>query len=228
MEKIGIAASILLLLLTIIRENRFLLLVSSLILTVVLIYRSFLAGYPPIFNPFDTILLFSLLFQIVSFFLKVSNRITSGLALLFTLPLLFFKTGFKEIPPIIRTPLFFIHVGTAMVSYSLFLIASIFAAFNLFGKDYKTESVVKWGLFLFTLSLVVGGVWAFLAWGDLFPLEPKSLFSLFMWFYFSHLVHLKYDKEHAKLKIILTLIGGLVVLFTFLGVNFLFGGTHGF
>jgi len=227
MEKIGIVASILLLLTAIIRENRFLLLASSLILTVVLIYRSFLTGYPPIFNPFDTILLFSLLFQIVSFFLKVSNRITFGLALLFTLPLLFFKTGFKEIPPIIRTPLFFIHVGTAMVSYSLFLIASIFAAFNLFGKDYKTESVVKWGLFLFTLSLVVGGVWAFLAWGDLFPLEPKSLFSLFMWLYFSLLVHLKFDKELAKLKNILTM-SGLVVLFTFLGVNFLFGGTHGF
>ncbi len=202
-------------------------LLSGLLLGVLLVYRSFKIGYPPLFTPFDSIALFSSLFFLSAYFLK-AGRFASLTGVILTLPLLFISPEVREIPPVVKTPLFFLHVETAFLSYSLFVLSSLFALYSLVRKELPFVKLLLVGHYLFTLSLFFGGIWAYLAWGDIFPLEPKTFFSLFLWLFASLTLHLRFDSSLRRLTPYFTVTLAPLVLFVYLGVNYLFGGTHGF
>lgn len=205
-------------------------LIASLLTAVgILTYRSFEFGYPPIFDGFDTVLLFTTTFLGVACALKVDRKFTGLTSALFFLFLLFMNTKIKEIPPIIKTPLFFLHVGSAILSYALFISAGIVSFWSqITGKEAESIKPVRWGVVLFTLSLFFGALWAFLAWGELFLIGPKSLFSLFFWFFSLFVVHSAFDNKLKNYLNWLIFANALMVLALFIGVNFLFGGTHAF
>ncbi len=209
------------------RQRDYLSLVNGLFLGALIVYRSFKVGYPPLFTPYDSITLFASLFFLSSYFLK-AGRLSFLLGALLTLPLLFVSPQVKELPPVIRTPLFFLHVGTAFLSYSIFVLSSLFALYSLLKRELPYLKLLLIGQYLFTVSLFFGGIWAYLAWGDLFPLEPKTLFSLLLWLYAYLLLHFPLEPRLRELTPYLTLLLAPLVLFTYLGVNYLFGGTHGF
>ena len=210
-----------------VRQVRALHLLSGLLLGALLVYRSFKIGYPPLFTPFDSIALFSSLFFLSAYFLK-AGRFASLTGVILTLPLLFISPQVREIPPVVRTPLFFLHVGTAFLSYSLFVLSSLFALYSLVRKELPFIKLLLVGHYLFTLSLFFGGIWAYLAWGDIFPLEPKTFFSLFLWLFASLTLHLKFEPSLKRFTPYFTVALAPLVLFVYLGVNYLFGGTHGF
>jgi len=226
-EKLIPLVVVLLNLVYLIKEHRIVHLLSGLLLGALLVYRSFLVGYPPLFTPFDSVTLFSSLFFLSSYFLEV-GRFASLTGILLTFPLFFISNQVREIPPVVRTPLFFLHVGTAFLSYTLFVISSLFALYSLLKRELPYHKILLVGHYFFTLSLFFGGLWAYLAWGDIFPLEPKSFFSLFLWLYVSLLLHLRFEPSFRRWTPHLTLALAPLVLFVYLGVNYLFGGTHGF
>ncbi|SMO70043.1 Cytochrome C assembly protein [Balnearium lithotrophicum] len=194
-----------------------------------LVYRCFEFGYPPIFDGFDTLLLFVITFLGVAHILKVDKRFTGFLSAIFLFPLLFMPTRVSEIPPVIRTPLFFLHVGSAILSYALFISAGIVSIWSqVTKKEIESLNPVRWGVALFTLSLFFGTLWAFLSWGELFMVEPKSLFSLFFWFFSLFVLHSAFDDKLKNYLNWLIFLNALIVVFLFLGVNFIFGGTHAF
>lgn len=206
-------------------RNRGLIILSTAVVLGILAWRSFKFSYPPIFDGFDTILLFTAVFGITAIASKAELRLTgffSGALLLGTLLL---PTEIKTIPPIIRTPLFFIHVGSAILSYGVFLSCSLISLFN---READVIKPFKWGFFLFTASLFFGALWAFLAWGEVFMLDPKSIFSVGFWLFSAFVFHSVYDKKLKEFSRWLVISSGILVLFLFLGVNFLFGGTHEF
>ncbi len=229
MEKISVITCLLLLLSSLLSGRRFLQALSPIPLIAVLSLRTLKAGYPPLFDPFDSILLFLLTFLVASLLVRVNVRVSSALSLALAIPLLFVRSSFHLLPPIIRTPLFIVHVSTAMLGYALFVSASIVSIINLL-SDQRSDvrKVALWGLVLFSVSLTVGGIWAFLAWADLFPFEPKSLFSLLTWVYFALTVHFRFDGKLKRWEDAAFVLGGFLVLFTFLGVNYLLRGTHAF
>lgn len=202
------------------------LLILSAALTVgVLIYRSLQFGYPPIFDGFDTILLFTAVFTLTAVISKaepVTAGVLSGLMLTGSL---FLPTEIRSIPPIIRTPLFFLHVGTAILSYAVFISCSLISLIN---ERAEVLKPFKWGFWLFTVSLFFGALWAFLAWGEVFMLDPKSLFSVGFWMFSAFVFHSQLNGRLRELSRPLIVLNGLLVLFLFLGVNFLFGGSHEF
>ena len=202
-------------------------LISGLSLGALIVYRSFKVGYPPLFTPYDSIALFASLFFLSAYYLRAGG-FGYGVGALLTFPLLFVEPQVREIPPVVRTPLFFLHVGTAFLSYSLFVLSSLFAAYSLVRRELPYVKLILVGHYLFTLSLFFGGVWAYLAWGDIFPLEPKTFFSLFLWLFASLTLHLRLEPPLRGLTPYFTLALAPLVLFVYLGVNYLFGGTHGF
>jgi len=226
-ERVVASAVVLLNILYLFRELRALHLLSGLILGFLILYRSLKVGYPPLFTPFDSVALFASLFFISSYFLR-AGRFASLAGILLTLPLLFVSPQVREIPPVVRTPLFFLHVGTAFLSYSLFVLSSLFALYSLVKRELPYLRLLLVGHYLFTLSLFFGGVWAYLAWGDIFPLEPKTFFSLFLWLFASLALHLRFEPSLKGLTPYFTAALAPLVLFVYLGVNYLFGGTHGF
>ncbi len=198
---------------------------SALTVLGVLAYRTKLFGYPPIFDGFDTIVLFSAVFGVTALLSKADLRLAGVAAGALLLGTLFLPTEVKSIPPIIRTPLFFVHVGSALISYAVFLSCSVIA---LFSKKADVIKPFRWGFFLFTVSLFFGALWAFLAWGEVFMLDPKSIFSVGFWLFTAFVFHSVYDEKLKGVSRWLVIFSGILVLFLFLGVNFLFGGTHEF
>ncbi|SMP04331.1 Cytochrome C assembly protein [Desulfurobacterium pacificum] len=229
MDKIVLLLGIVSLLIAVFKPIRLLGAVSLFFFVAVAALRTVNCGFPPFFDPFDSILLFVITFLIALLISKVESRVGYALSLLFSVPLLFVSDKIKDIPPIIKTPLFLVHVGSAMIAYGFVLSASVIAVLHFFSRE-KRESfaVLKVAFFFFSLSMVVGGIWAFLAWGDIFPIGPKSLFSFLLWFYLAFLLHVRQDSFLRRYADYFVAFAGVIVLFTFLGVNYLFGGTHGF
>ncbi len=191
-----------------------------------LLLRTYQFGYPPIFEPTDTVCLFMTLFSL-SAALASAGRLAYLLNLIMAAFCVLTLKPPSPIPPVIRTPLFFIHVGSALAAYALLLSAAILYLPK-FSQRLKLRAVVKLGFIMFSLSMLFGGVWAYLAWGDILPVEPKSLSSMFLWVYYGFILHLAYDDRLKKFEGLFTVLGGILVLLSFFAVNYLLGGTHAF
>ncbi|WP_300456491.1 cytochrome c biogenesis protein CcsA [Desulfobacula sp.] len=83
------------------------------------------------------------------------------------------------------------------------------------------------GFALLTIGLVAGFIYAKAIWGRFWSWDPKEVFSVGTWLVYAALLHLRmYSGWRGRKSAIMTLIGFLIVVFTFLGVNLLVGGHH--
>jgi len=108
----------------------------------------------------------------------------------------------------------------------------IFAALNL-TKDmldditYKSIAV---GFPLFTLGgLIMGAIWANSAWGKYWTWDPKETWSLITWFVYALYLHARFvGGWRGKRVAILSVVGFIAVIFTYLGVNLVLSGLHSY
>ena len=141
------------------------------------------------------------------------------------------KTGY--LPPILNTYWFELHVAMSFFSYALFgIAASLGVLFILRGKpsyerlEYKTAFI---GYALFSVSMILGGVWAHLAWGTYWLWTPKELWTSLLWIYYSLYLHARlYPSMSGRPAAIMGVTGYGVVLFTYLGVGLLMKSSHSF
>lgn len=80
-----------------------------------------------------------------------------------------------------------------------------------------------------TLLLITGAIWAYYAWGRSWGWDPKETWALITWF--AYLIYL-----HGKLLLkwkpvllsVISLIGFVILVFAFLGVNLVLSGLHSY
>jgi len=83
------------------------------------------------------------------------------------------------------------------------------------------------GFALLTIGLVTGFIYAKTIWGRFWSWDPKEVFSVGAWVVYAALLHLRlYSGWRGRKSAIMTIIGFLIIVFTFLGVNMLLGGHH--
>lgn len=83
------------------------------------------------------------------------------------------------------------------------------------------------GFALLTIGLVAGFIYAKTIWGRFWSWDPKEIFSVGTWIVYAALLHLRfYSGWRGRKSAIMTIIGFLIIVFTFLGVNILIGGHH--
>jgi cytochrome c-type biogenesis protein CcsB len=83
------------------------------------------------------------------------------------------------------------------------------------------------GFALVTIGLVTGFIYAKIIWGQFWNWDPKEVFSVGTWLVYAALLHLRlYSGWQGRKSAIMTIIGFIIIIFTFLGVNFLIGGHH--
>jgi cytochrome c-type biogenesis protein CcsB len=83
------------------------------------------------------------------------------------------------------------------------------------------------GFALLTIGLVTGFIYARTVWGRFWSWDPKELFSVGTWLVYAALLHLRfYSGWRGRKSAVMTIVGFLVIIFTFLGVNLLLGGHH--
>lgn len=84
------------------------------------------------------------------------------------------------------------------------------------------------GFFMLSLGLIAGFVYAKSVWGKFWSWDPKEVWSGITWILYAALLHQRFTVGwRGRKAAIMAIIGFAVVLFTFLGVNFLLMGHHG-
>ncbi len=95
--------------------------------------------------------------------------------------------------------------------------------------DDISYSSLKLGFPLLTLGIITGAVWASSAWGSYWSWDPKETWSLITWLLYAALLHQRLAVGwRGRRAAIMTVVGFLAVIFTFLGVNLLLTGLHGY
>lgn len=142
--------------------------------------------------------------------------------------------GTGPLMPALKSPWLTIHVLTAVVAYGGFALAAGMAVMHLAGKSapdapYSIYKVVAGSFAMLSLSIVLGAIWAEQAWGTYWSWDPKETWALITWIIYAIYLHL-YQRRGWKGNnaSILVIVGFVMVLFTFFGVNYLMSGLHSY
>ncbi len=95
--------------------------------------------------------------------------------------------------------------------------------------DETNYHLITLGFPLLTLAMITGAIWASSAWGTYWRWDPKEVWSLITWLIYALVLHLRLTVGwRGKKAAILSIVGFLMVVFTFLGVTLLLKGIHAF
>jgi cytochrome c-type biogenesis protein CcsB len=145
------------------------------------------------------------------------------------------------VPALQNSLLLSAHVFSAVIAYGAFTVGFIASILFLIQKNdrFKTlpasgkleklsyHSVII-GFPFMTLVIVLGAIWADIAWGSFWSWDPKETASLVTWLIYAGYLHTRIlRKWQGKRSAILLAAGFIAVVFTFFG-NYIFGGLHSY
>jgi cytochrome c-type biogenesis protein CcsB len=91
---------------------------------------------------------------------------------------------------------------------------------------YRTISI---GFLLLTLGIITGAVWADTAWGRYWGWDPKETWSLITWMLYGAYLHARLVKGwRGTATAVISIVGFIAVIFTYLGVNYILSGLHSY
>lgn len=94
--------------------------------------------------------------------------------------------------------------------------------------DAAGYACIATGFALLTVGLITGFAYARAVWGRFWSADPKEIWSLITWLLYAALLHQRLTVGwRGRRSAVMAIVGFAVVLFTFLGVNFLLKGHHG-
>jgi cytochrome c-type biogenesis protein CcsB len=147
-----------------------------------------------------------------------------------------------ELMPALRSAWFGIHIGSAVFSYSAFVLAGCAGLRYITAKkavepdelklrqtDYLIYRLVGFGFLFLTVVILSGAIWAEQAWSAFWTWDPKETWALITWIIYAVYLHLRLRrKKEASFLAWYVVIAVPVVLFTFAGVNTLLPGLHSY
>lgn len=96
--------------------------------------------------------------------------------------------------------------------------------------DDLTYRMIATGWLLFGVGgLAMGAIWANSAWGTYWSWDPKETWSLITWFVYSLYLHARFVRGWKGTQMaVISAVGFLGVIFTYLGVNLVLSGLHSY
>lgn len=215
--------------------------------TISLIIRTILCRHAPMTGLFESLFFFGWSICFMCFIAWLRFRETFFLP--FTFPMLFLLTlqayfsSWKINPlfPALKTIWFSLHVSTSFLAYSVFLIGfGGGAGYLLKNISYYSDALPEhdkidlityrsavWGFFLFSFSMLTGGIWAYLAWCNYFIWTPKEIWSILLWTFYAFYLHARLLNEWSGKRCAwLGILGFIFTMFTYLGVSLLMKSSH--
>lgn len=152
--------------------------------------------------------------------------------------------------PVLRTWLFPVHVICAFLGNAAFALAFGAGVMYLIQDRMLKSKRFNWvyrmlpsidvldrvnytclsvGFPFMTLGIISGAVWANAAWGSYWSWDPKETWALVTWFFYAALLHGRLTSGwRGRRAAFFSILAFMVLLFSFLGVSFLFEGYHTF
>jgi len=145
------------------------------------------------------------------------------------------------VPALQNQLLLTVHVAVAIVAYGAFTVAFGAAVLYLVQRkdtvgwlprgevlDEIAYKAVIVGFPLLALTILLGAIWAEIAWGTYWSWDPKETASLATWLIYGGYLHARVVREWRGQRSAWFLVGGFAAtLFTYYG-NLFFGGMHGY
>lgn len=217
-------------------------------LTLSIAARAVITGHGPFSNMYEFSIAFSwgivamgLLFwwRYKAFAASVTGFVIALGLLLFayTLP----SRPVPLVPALQQSLLLSSHVAAAVVAYGAFAIGfgaavlyllqvhrpvSWLPSLDILDRlSYQTAVV---GFFFMTSVIILGALWADIAWGRYWGWDPKETASLVAWLLYASYLHARILRGWRGTKaVILLIVGFCAVLLTYFG-NYFFGGLHSY
>ncbi len=209
-------------------------------------------GYVPLSNTYEALVFFS--WCIVVIYLVVERIYKVRTVGAYVMPLAVLSLGVSSLFPVhskSTMPLvpalqsFWLpfHVVTCFIGYGAFAVSfgvSVMYLLKLRGLKEKEEEklatlgeinyrMITFGVLLLALGIMSGAVWANVAWGRYWGWDPKETWSLISWLYYLLVLHLRFAYGVSGRRFaLLSLLGLVLVVFTFFGVNYLLSGLHAY
>jgi len=217
-------------------------------LTASLVFRTIAVGHGPFANMYEFSVAFAwgVLAMYLYFERRYRQRILSLIGLPVALALLLYATTIPStseplVPALQNNLLLTVHVAVAIVAYGTFSVAFAAAVLHLIqpegGRrmlprpdllDEISYRAVVIGFPFLTLVIVLGAVWAQVAWGSYWSWDPKETASLFTWLLYGAYLHARVVRGWRGNRAALLLVAGFgATLFTYFG-NLFFGGLHSY
>jgi cytochrome c-type biogenesis protein CcsB len=226
--------------------------------TMYLVSRWIAAGRAPFSNMFESLVLFAWTVVVVYLALQFRRKIPwlgAATALVAVLVLAYastFETKIQPLMPALRSNWLTVHVFTCFLGYGGvtiaflssvgYLIASRHLTAGLSDLEHEktraerlqaleaaTDKTISFGFLFLTVGIISGAVWANSAWGTYWSWDPKETWSLITWLIYAVYLHCRFMRGwRGKRAAIISIIGFVSVVFTYLGVNYLLSGLHSY
>lgn len=202
-------------------------------------------GQAPFRTLYQSLIFFSVTTAIVFLFAgrrSVVLGLGTGLFVVAILAYGYIHRDTREVylPPALQSGWFVPHVVVYFLGYSALFasfVASIlhlifprprelrsakllgFEGFNFGALAYRS---ILFGFAMISAGLVMGCFWAKYAWGDWWSWDPKENWALITWLVYAVYLHLRFlPGIRGKALAWVSIVGFLVMMFTYLGVNYL-------
>ena len=217
--------------------------------TVYFAARGFKAGRFPLANQFEFSMAFSwgIALLLIVFRARLHAEWLSAAAMPMTFLVLSYAAlkpmEITELMPALKSSWFVFHIGSAVFSYSAFVLAGCAGlryllmsrkgkepdALKLQQMDFLAYRLIALGFLLLTVTILTGAIWAEQAWSSFWTWDPKEVWALITWIIYAVYLHLHLRKNaNARFLAWYVVIAVPVVLFTFAGVNTLMPGLHSY
>ena len=217
--------------------------------TVYLVVRGIIARRLPMSNQFEFSAAFA--WGVALMLVIVRARMKADWLSAAAMPMTFLILSFAalqpreitDLMPALRSGWFAFHIGSAVISYSTFVVAGCVAlryiltyrkndesdALRLEQMDWLSYRLVALGVLMLTVTILSGAIWAEQAWSAFWTWDPKEVWALITWIIYVAYLHLRLRGKKRGMKMAWFLVIAVpVVLFTFAGVNTLMSGLHAY
>jgi ABC-type transport system involved in cytochrome c biogenesis permease subunit len=216
---------------------------AVLFITLSLIARATITGHGPFSSMYEFAVAFAwgILVVEVFFWWRYHILTLNLLSTLIALGLLVFaqyqpSRAIPLMPALQQSLLLTTHVASAVISYGAFTVGFSAAVLYLVrGRQAESDTLdaisyhtVMIGFPFITLVIILGALWADIAWGSYWSWDPKETASLVTWLLYAAYLHARVVRGwRGRRAALLLIIGFAAVLMTFFG-NFIFSGLHSY
>lgn len=222
--------------------------VGLILLTAALASRTLATGHGPFTNQHEFAMSFAWGIMAAYVYFEWRHKVTA-LAYI-AVPLAVAMTGYALtvdstikplVPALQNRSLLTLHISAAVISYGAFAVAFSAACLYLLHPKMKVGSLPSQDRLdelgyratvlafpMLTIMIILGAIWADIAWGQYWSWDPKETAALVTWLVYGGYLHARVVRHWRGSRAAwLLVIGFAAVLFTFFG-NLFFGGLHAY
>ena len=214
------------------------------LITLQLGLRWWLSGHIPLSNGHETMLFMAwvLLILTIVFFRQFRVILVIGplAALCCLLVAMMSGSGSQISPlmPVLQSPLLSVHVMTVICAYALFALQLLLGIYALTLKNSEklerttalSQLLLYPAVFLLTIGIFLGAVWANVSWGNYWSWDPKETWALITLMVYAvpfHSTSIPMFRSPRAYHLYMVC-AFLSVIVTYFGVNYLLGGMHSY